>query len=193
MWTKERFREALAVAQRAERDWVNHRKREGLSVAHGRKEILRGHDPSVDHCLNPDAVAAVQLEIKVRSIDFTGPHDWPHATVFVDDMYGLRSGKYPFAWVYISKKTGSWVWLCCLDMDDDWTEQVIYDGMRKYEVPTLVCPRECLRHADELRGLILPSDLLRIEGDASAFGDGKAERTRSRAPGRDSRSAGKDD
>lgn len=191
MWTKERFQEALAQAHKAERAWVDHRRDEGLAVAHGVKEVLRGHDPSIDHCLNPDAVAAVQIEVKVRSIDFTGPHDWPHPTVFVDDMYGLRGGNCPFAWVYISKRTGSWVWLSALDMDDDWTEQVIYDGMRKYDVPTLVCPRHYLRHADELRGLILRSDLMRIEGEASAFRGRKDEGSGRRAPGRGRRPPGK--
>lgn len=169
-WSRDKFLLVLAAAHKAERQWVEHRRDEGLAVAHGKKEVLLDHNPKTDHCLNPDCVGAVNIELKLRNLEFTGPHDWPHPTVFVDDMYGLTKGHYPFAWVYISKPTGSWVWLSALDMDDNWTEQVVWDGMRKFSVPTLVCPKSYLRHADSLRDVLLPADLLRrIEGASTAF------------------------
>jgi hypothetical protein len=90
--------------------------------------------------------------------------------VFVDDLNGLAKGTTPFAWVYLSQKTGQWVWLCVLDRDEHWKEQVIWDGMRKFNVPTLVAPKRYLRHADELRAILLPQQLLQcIEGPAAAF------------------------
>lgn len=169
-WSDSQFLRVLKAAQKAESEWVDHRREEGLAVAHGKKIILPDHNPRTDHCPVPDAVAAVQIELKVRSLEFTGPHDWPYDTVFVDDLKGLAKGTTPFAWIYISKVTGSWVWLSALDRDDNWTEQVIWDGMRKFNVPTLVCPAEYLRHADELRAAILPERLLRwIDGRVSAF------------------------
>lgn len=169
-WSKDKFQAVLTQAHKAEREWVEARRAEGFALAHGKKVFLPDHNPRKDHCINPDCAAAVNIEVKVRSLDFTGPLDWPHPTVFVDDMYGLTKGTAPFAWVYISKMTGSWVWLSALDRDDSWTEQVIWDGMRKYNVATLVAPRRFLRHADELRAVLLPSGLLRhIEGPAAAF------------------------
>lgn len=174
-WSKKKFLSLLSRAHAAERSWVTHRREEGLAVAHGLKVLSPHANPKESHCLNPDAVALVDIEVKVRSLKFSGPNDWPHDTVFVDDMHGLTKGRYPFAWVYISKLTGSWVWLSSLDIDDSWVEEIIYDGMRKYEVPTLICPNKFLRHADELRSLILGTEYLeRIEGTADAFRDSPA-------------------
>ncbi len=169
-WSRERFLEVLASAHHAERSWVDERRGEGLSVAHGKKIVLPNHNPRTDHCPNPDSVGAVQIELKLRNLTFTEPGDWPHGTVFVDDLNGLAKGTTPFAWVYLSQKTGEWVWLCVLDRDEHWKEQVIWDGMRKFNVPTLVAPKRYLRHADELRAILLPQQLLQcIEGPAAAF------------------------
>lgn len=169
-WSKEKFLEVLARAHKAEREWVDNRRGEGLALAHGKKLVLPNHNPKTDHCPTPDAVGAVVIELKLRNLTFTGPHDWPHPTIFVDDIAGLTRGVTPFAWVYISQKTGSWVWLSALDRDDSWTEQVVWDGMRKFSMPTLVAPREYLRHADELRAVLLPSQLLQwVEGPVAAF------------------------
>lgn len=154
--------------------------------------MLPNHDPKNDHCPNPDCVGMVNIELKLRNLEFTGPHDWPHPTVFVDDLYGLRKGTQPFAWVYISKVTGSWVWLAAMDMTDEWTEQVIWDGMRKFEVPTLVAPRSYLRHADELRDILLPSQLLQhVEGNMSSFRGPAPEKDRADPPEGKRRTPGK--
>lgn len=191
-WSKDRFHAVLQQAHKAERAWVEARRDEGYAIAHGKKVVLPDHNPRRDHCPNPDSVAVVNLELKVRNLEFTGPHDWPHPTVFVDDIYGLTKGVTPFAWIYISKVTGSWVWLSALDRDDTWTEQVVWDGMRKFNSPTLVAPREYLRHADELRSVMLPERLLRhVEGRASAFRG--AGRESPDAGGRAKKAPGKDD
>lgn len=172
-WRKEDFLRVLGQAHRAERAWVESARESGAGVAHGRKLVLPNHDPSTDHCPTPDAVAAVQLEVKVRSLTFTSPSDYPYPTVYVDDKYGLDAGPDPFAWVYISKPTGEWVWLSSLDRDGNWKFRDVYDTMRGFVCPTLVAPARCLRHKDQLLKLFCRQDMLRwVEGDCSAFGGG---------------------
>jgi hypothetical protein len=132
--------------------------------------VMENHNPQRDFCPTPDAVAAVQIELKIRNLSFTGPGDWPYPTVFVDDVKGLKRGGYPFAWVYISQQTGGWTWLCSLDRDDRWQERIVYDSMRGFNVPTLIAPAEYLRHPDELRECIYPvSGLQWIEGETGCF------------------------
>lgn len=193
-WTKERFLSVLEKAHRAERDWVNARRGEGHALAHGVKLVLPGHNPKVDFCPTPDALAMVQLEIKVRGLEFTTPDDFPYDTVFVDDLNGLSKGRMPFAWVYISDRTGQWVWLCSLDRDDTWKEQTVFDTMRGFSVPTLVAPSRFLRRADQLCQLLFPADHLEwVEGDVGGFrAPAEADERRDPAPRGRSRKAPKD-
>lgn len=172
-WSKDKFMEVLRQAHAAERAWVDARRTEGLAVAHGVKLILPSHNPREDFCPTPDCVATFQLEIKVRGLTFTGPEDWPFTTVFVDDLQGLSRGACPFAWVYLSKSTGQWVWLCSIDRDDTWREETVFDSMRGFSVPTLVAPRRFLRPADQLLRIIYRADQLGwVEGGTGAFGPG---------------------
>lgn len=169
-WTKEKFLTVLAAAHRAEKAWVDSARVSGAAVAHGRKIVLPNHDPRKDFCPTPDAVALVQLEIKVRTLRFTSPDDFPYPTVFVDDAYGLRKGPEPFAWVFISKPTGEWVWVSSLDRNDEWEFQAIYDSMRGFNVTTLVAPSRCLRQADQLLRLLYPEGGLQyVDGEVGAF------------------------
>lgn len=169
-WTKERFLAVLADAHKAERAWVDSARGSGAAVAHGRKLVLPGHDPRKDFCPTPDAVGLVQLEIKVRSIRFTGPDDFPYPTVFVDDATGLSKGPEPFAWIFLSKPTGEWVWTSCLDRSDEWKFQDVYDSMRGFTVTTLVAPSKCLRPADQLLRMLFQGDgLQHVEGEMGAF------------------------
>ena len=139
-------------------------------MAHGRKVVLPGHDPRKDFCPTPDAVAMVQLEIKVRSIKFTGPDDFPYPTVFVDDHSGLAKGPEPFAWVFVSKPTGAWVWASCLDRDDRWQFQDVFDTMRGFTCKTLVAPSCCLRPAEQLLRILFSGEGLQyVEGEMGAF------------------------
>jgi hypothetical protein len=169
-WSKADFLDVLSKAHRAERAWVEERQTEGHAVAHGKKLVLPNHNPQKDHCPTPDAVGLVRLEIKVRGLKFTCPGDFPYATVLVDDINGLTKGSTPFAWVYISKATGAWVWLSVLDRDDQWSEQTVWDSMRGFNVPMLVAPASCLRHADQLRAILCgTADLDLVEGNADMF------------------------
>jgi len=178
-WTKEKFLGLLADAHRAEKAWVDSARGHGAAVAHGQKVVLPGHDPRKDFCPTPDAVALVQLEIKVRSLTFTCPEDFPYPTVFVDDEHGLSKGPEPFAWIFLSKPTGAWVWTSCLDRDDEWSFQKVYDSMRGFTVSTLVAPSGCLRPADQLLRMLFPGDGLQyVEGEMGAFRAEKQEPSR---------------
>lgn len=171
------FRSALANGQQAELKWVGGRRAEGLAVAHGKKITVKRHNKNTDHVESPDAVALLSIEIKERSLSFTCPEDYPYDTVFVDDMRGLGREKLNhFAYIYVSKPTGEWVWLTPLDRDESWKEQTVYDRGRGHDVPTLVAPKSCLRHADTLRSLLYPhSHLDLVDGDTGAFVCGGGE------------------
>lgn len=175
-WTKEKFLAVLKDAHKAERAWVDSARDFGAAVAHGRKIVLPGHDPRKDFCPTPDAVAMVQLEIKVRSIKFTSPEDFPYPTVFVDDQSGLSKGPEPFAWIFVSKPTGAWVWTSCLDRDSGWEFQPVFDSMRGFTCTTLVAPSSCLRPADQLLRMLFPGEGLQyVEGEMGAFRESEQE------------------
>ena len=171
------FQSALRGGHAAEKKWVDGRRDEGLAVAHGKKLLIRKHNKNTDHVESPDAVALLSIEIKERSLSFTSPEDYPYDTVFVDDMRGLgREATQHFAYVYVSKPTGAWVWLTPLDRDESWTEQVVYDRGRGHDVPMAVAPKGHLRDADSLRALLYPHSLLElVDGETGAFVSGGGE------------------
>jgi hypothetical protein len=173
------FTSALTSGHRAERAWVEAQRASRLAVAHGKKLILTKHCKVTDHCGTPDAAALLTLEIKERNLTFTSPDDFPYDTVFVDDLRGLgREQLSPFAYVFVSKKTGCWVWVTPLDRDESWTETVVRDTTRGHEMGMLVAPRKHLRRSEELQKYLVPHHSLElIDGDTSAFvvGGGKAE------------------
>lgn len=171
------FQSALSDGHAAERRWVVEQRAAGRSVAHGKKLVIRNHNKVTDHVESPDAVALMSIEIKERSLQFTSPEDYPYDPVYVDDMRGLsRERIMHFAYVYISKPTGKWVWLSPLDRDDSWQEQTVYDRGRGHTVPTLVAPKRFLRPASQLEYLLYPHYLLdAVDGDLSAFLSGGGE------------------
>ena len=171
------FASALSNGQEAERRWVEEQRASGLSVAHGKKLVIRHHNKNADHVESPDACCLLSVEIKERSLKFTNPGDYPYDTVFVDDLRGLgRETIQHFAYVYISRQTGKWVWLTPLDRDSTWTEQVVFDRGRNHEVPTLVAPRRFLRPANQLISYIYPHHLLDlVDGDCGLFLSGGGE------------------
>lgn len=173
------FQSALSSGHRAERRWVDDQRDGGLSVAHGKKLVITNHSKTKDHVQTPDAVALLSIEIKERSLTFTCPEDYPYDTVFVDDLRGLgRETIQNFAYVYISKPTGAWVWLTPIDRDDSWQESKTFDRGRRHEVPILVAPKRCLRPASQLTALLYPHHLLDlVDGDTAAFrlGGGETE------------------
>lgn len=173
------FSASLSRGHAAERDWVESQRLLGRSVAHGKKLVVLRHCRMNDHVESPDALVAMSVEIKERSIRFTGPEDYPYDTVIVDDMRGMAlEGYRHFAYVYISKPTGCWVWLSSLDRDDSWSEGVCYDRGRGHDVRCLYAPKAHLRPSHQLTYLIYPNDHLDlVDGDSELFvrGGGEAE------------------
>ena len=173
------FQSSLARGQEAERGWVQAQRELGRCVAHGKKLVIRKHNRVTDHVETPDAVGLLSIEIKERSLSFTCPDDYPYDTVFVDDCRGLgRESLAHFAYVYMSKPTGQWVWLTPLDRDDSWEEKVTFDRGRGHEVPVLVAPKAHLRPAEQLTKLLYPHLYLDlVDGDAGLFlcGGGETE------------------
>lgn len=173
------FRNSLTSGHKAEQAWVEKARLLGLSVAHGKKVVIRRHNKLTDHCGNPDAALLMTVEIKERSLTFTGPEDFPYDTVFVDDLRGLgKETLRPFAYVFVSRTTGHWVWVTPLDRDETWTETVVTDTTRGHQMGMLVAPKAHLRHADELQRYLVPHGYLDvIDGDTSLFvtGGGQVE------------------
>lgn len=177
------FQQALRDGQNAERNWVDELRHLGLSVAHGRKIVVKHHDPRSGHVEAPDALGLFSVEIKERSLSFNSPEDYPYETVFVDDCRGLS--KEPFRnliYVYVSRPTGKWVWLTVLDKDESWHELVTHDRGRGHDVPVLVAPKAHLRPARELTALLFPHLYLDlVDGHTAMFvsgGGGEEERDR---------------
>lgn len=171
------FATALRKGQEAERNWVDSMRGLGLSVAHGKKLVISKHDPRKDHVETPDALALFSVEIKERSLSFNGPDDYPYATVFVDDLRGLSKEPYKnLIYIYLSKPTGKWTWLCLLDRTSEWTEEVTHDRQRGHDVPVLVAPKKFLRPARQLTELIFPHLYLDlVDGVTDLFTGGGGE------------------
>jgi hypothetical protein len=171
------FQSALKAGQDAERRWVESLRHLGRSVAHGKKLRIRKHNKVKDHAETPDACLLLSVEIKERGLTFTCPEDYPYDTVFVDDCRGLsREGYGHFAYVYLSKPTGKWVWLSTLDRDETWSETTTFDRGRGHEVPVLVAPKSHLRPAEQLIDLIYPHLYLDlVDGNTEAFCSGGGE------------------
>lgn len=173
------FRKSLTSGHKAEQAWVEKARLLGLSVAHGKKVVIRRHNKLTDHCGNPDAALLMTVEIKERGLTFTSPEDFPYDTVFVDDLRGLgKETLRPFAYVFVSRTTGHWVWVTPLDRDETWTETVVTDTTRGHQMGMLVAPKAHLRSADELQRYLVPHGQLHvIDGDTSLFvtGGGQVE------------------
>ena len=173
------FKSALSSGHRAERAWVDAQRSAGRAAAHGKKLVLTKHCKMKDHCGTPDAAVLLTIEIKERNLTFTTPEDFPYDTVFVDDLRGLgKESLRPFAYVFLSRQTGEWVWVTPLDQDESWSEKVVRDTTRGHEMGMLVCPRSHLRPAQQLIDYLLPHQFLElIDGDTTCFvvGGGEAE------------------
>lgn len=190
------FKTSLAEGHSAERRWVEMVRKSGRSAAHGKKLVIAKHNKNTDHVETPDALGLVSVEIKERSLRFSSPEDWPYETVIVDDLRGLGREKLKhFAYVYLSRQTGCWVWLSSLDRDESWKPQVVYDRGRGHPVPCLYAPKSHLRPARQLLDLLYPhSHLDLVDGHAGMFtsGGGETESRERYFAAADSRPGGRD-
>lgn len=171
------FRHSLNDGHRAERQWVDRQRQDGLSVAHGRKLLLTKHDKANDHCGTPDAAVLMTVEIKERRLKFTCPEDYPYETVFVNAARSLeKESLHPFAYVFLSSFTGEWVWITPLDRDETWTEQTVRDTTRGHDMGMLVAPKKFLRPSSQLTNLLVPHRYLEVvDGDTALFREGGGE------------------
>lgn len=171
------FQSALRKGQDAERAWVDQLRSLGRSVSHGLKLRVKTHDKQTGHVECPDAVGLFSIEIKERNLDFNDPESWPYDTVYVDDLRGMGMERLRhIAYVYISQKTGDWVWLCTLDRDKSWKETVCFDRGRGHEVPVLEAPKKFLRPAETLIDFLFPHMFLDlVDADTSGFISGGGE------------------
>ena len=180
------FRNSLRAGHDAERRWVEDMRESGRSAGHGSKLVIMNADKNTIHTEAPDAVGLVGIEIKERNLRFTSPEDYPFDTVFVDDLRGMRQEQYrKFAYVFVSRLTGNWVWLSPLDQDDTWTREATFDSTRQHKLPMLVAPKRHLRPASQLVSLLFPhkylglvdgnTDFLRAGGGQTQERDSYAE------------------
>ena len=171
------FQSALNSGQQAERALVDDLRSLGRSVAHGKKIRVKHHCRKTGHVETPDALGLFSFEIKERSLSFHTPDDYPYDTVFVDDLRGMgMEGFKNLIYIYKSKPTGQWVWLCILDRDESWTETVTFDRGRQHEVPVLVAPKAHLRSSESLIELLYPHLYLDlVDGNTDCFLSGGGE------------------
>jgi hypothetical protein len=156
------FQSSLTAGHQTESRWVHNQQEAGLCVFDGVKIVAENHCKYRDHTDAPDAAALVAIEIKERSLRFTCPEDYPYDRVFVDDLRGLRrEGFTKFAYVFLSKPTGQWVWLCTLDRDETWREEETRDNTRGHAMGILTAPKSHLRPCSTLSSVLLPQSFLK--------------------------------
>lgn len=92
------------------------------------------------------------LEVKSRSVSFTGIHDYPYGTVFVDTVEGwLQKRSYPVAVAVVSQVTGGVV-MIPVKTQPLWGERTVFDGKRGFEITVFECERNLLRSFEEFVG-----------------------------------------
>ena len=89
------------------------------------------------------------LEVKSRSVSFTGVHDYPYETVFVDTVEGwLQKVANPVAVAVVSQRTGGVVMIPC-KTQSLWGRRTVFDSKRGFEITVFECERNLLRSFEE--------------------------------------------
>jgi hypothetical protein len=89
------------------------------------------------------------LEVKSRSIYFTGVDDYPFETVFVDTVEGWEAKlSHPVAVAVVSQKSGGIV-VVPVSTASLWSVRRVFDSKRGFEVTVLECPKGLLRSFEE--------------------------------------------
>ena len=82
-----------------------------------------------------------RVEVKHRSVDFTGLNDYPFPTVFVNEAYKLTPGVVAYLWGYIIfNRLGTHVAVVRAYTSPDWVEVRKYDSAQRRECTFLACP-----------------------------------------------------
>lgn len=89
------------------------------------------------------------LEVKSRSLTFTGVEDYPYPTVFVDTAEGwhAKEGK-AVAVAVVSQVTGAVV-VVPVSTEPMWGVGKVFDSKRGFDIDVLECPKGCLRTFEE--------------------------------------------
>ena len=76
-------------------------------------------------------INGLQFEIKSRNEIFTSPTSFPYNSIFVDTVSGFDSKtSIPFAYLMISRSTGSMLWLST-ESKNSWTIEEKFDRVRR--------------------------------------------------------------
>lgn len=80
-------------------------------------------------------------EVKHRSVDFTGRHDYPFATVFVNEAYKLTPDRLARLWGYvIFNRAGTAVAVVRPSTSPFWVSERRHDPAQRRDCEFLACP-----------------------------------------------------
>ena len=95
-----------------------------------------------------------EIEVKSRAVAFTGAHDFPHSSIFVDAKEVIDEKVPALAVVCVSQKTGAMLVIPGSSYKH-WYEKTSVDRIRKIERTWYVCPNQYLRTFDDLGRFLL--------------------------------------
>lgn len=119
---------AVLVAERLRRDGL------ALEVTpmEVRDDIEDRHRFSDEYDLLVGSTRPCRIDVKSRSLYFSGAADYPHPTAFVDTISGWNAKKHkPMAIVLVSQPTKAMVVVSVRDAPHGWTREQRYDNKRK--------------------------------------------------------------
>jgi hypothetical protein len=128
---------------------------EGLSVAitpmEMRVDINDRHRFIDEHDLTVGVTRPCRVDVKSRTLHFTGVEDYPYPTAFVDTVGGWEAKvNKPMAIVLISQPTGAMLVVSVRDAPLGWTRERHYDHGRGIHDSFYMVSREQLRIFDQL-------------------------------------------
>ena len=144
------FREQLAVGHQWARRVADRMVTAGIPASltptewrndiHDRKRFENEADIIVDLPAGP-----IVIESKSRKLRFTGPHDYPYGTAFVDTVEGWnKKDPRPVAVVLTSQVTGESVVVPVRTSQEHWTFRKVHDRVRNIDVVSYECPKRLL-------------------------------------------------
>jgi hypothetical protein len=122
-----------------------------------------------EHDLTVGTRQPCRIDVKSRTLRFTGPADYPYQTAFVDTVAGWEAKQHkPMAIVLVSQPTEELAVISVRGAPAHWTRERRYDNTRRIHDWFYMVSRERLRTLDELVAWLLARDQ-----------DGRAEPRRS--------------
>jgi hypothetical protein len=89
------------------------------------------------------------LEVKSRSIYFTGVDDYPFETVFVDTVEGWQAKQCKAVAVAVVSQRSGGIVIVPVSTESMWSTRSVFDSKRGFEVTVLECPKGLLRSFEE--------------------------------------------